>query len=379
MAKKRMNGEGSWTQRENGTWKLSVSYKGIGRKYFYGDKQTCLQKKLEFESLLNKGIVGEKDIIFKNFVESWLKTVKKPTVKQHTYDNLYSMVKQYIVKPLGDLELKQIDGHLIQTLIINKLKEDGYAYQTVRHVHASLSSIFKYAVLRGKLNTNPMAEVILPKKTLFPNKETRYLSEDERNALISTCYMRNKNGSFFFKNGPFYVFIMYTGCRIGEALALKWSDIDLENRTVTISRTMITVRNMDNNTSTRHDQNSTKNGITRTIYLSDMALQALLDIKVSHKYDPNGYILPGTHTDKPITYVTAHGAFKRIVKQAGIEDCSIHSLRHTFISLMINNNIPIPLVADMAGHTNINTTMKVYTHLLKETQHKAMQVIKDLK
>lgn len=379
MAKKRMNGEGSWTQRENGTWKLSVSYKGIGRKYFYGDKQTCLQKKLEFESLLSKGIVGDKDILFKNFVESWLKTVKKPTVKQHTYDNLYSMVKQYIVKPLGDLELKQIDGHLIQTLIINKLKDDGYAYQTVRHVHASLSSIFKYAVLRGKLNTNPMREVILPKKTLFPNKETRYLSEEERNALISTCYMRNKNGSFFFKNGPFYIFIMYTGCRIGEALALKWSDIDLENRTVTISRTMITVRNMDNNTSTRRDQNSTKNGVIRTIYLSDMALQALLDIKASHQYDPKGYIIPGTQVDKPITYVTAHGAFKRIVKQAGIKDCSIHSLRHTFISLMINNNIPIPLVADMAGHTNINTTMKVYTHLLKETQHKSMEVIKNLK
>lgn len=379
MTKKRMNGEGSWTQRDNGTWKLSVSYKGIGRKYFYGDKQTCLQKKLEFESLLSKGIVGDKDIIFKHFVDSWLKTVKKPTVKQHTYDTLEFMVKQYITKPLGDLELKQIDGHLIQTLIINKLKEDGYSYQTVRQVYAKLSSIFKYAELRGKIKINPMKEVILPKKTLFQNKETRYLSEDERKALIETCYMRNKNGSFFFKNGPFYVFIMYTGCRIGEALALRWNDIDLENRTVTIARTMITVRNLDKHTSTRRDQNSTKNGVVRKVYLSDMALQALLDIKASHKYDPNGYVLPGTHTGKPITYVTAHGAFKRIIKQAGINNCSIHSLRHTFISLMINNNIPIPLVADMAGHTNINTTMQVYTHLLKETQHKSMEVIKNLK
>ena len=104
-----------------------------------------------------------------------------------------------------------------------------------------------------------------------------------------------------------------------------------------------------------------------------------MDIKATHKYDPNGYILPGTHTNKPITYVTAHGAFKHIIKQAGIEDCSIHCLRHTFVSLMINNNIPIPLVADVVGHTNINTTMKVYTHLLKETQHKSMEVIKNLK
>ena len=379
MAKKRMNGEGSWTQRDNGTWKLSVSYKGIGRKYFYGDKQTCLQKKLEFESLLSKGIVGEKDILFKDFVESWLKTVKKPTVKQHTYDNLEFVVKQYMIKPLGNLELKQIDGHLIQTFVINKLKEDGYSYQTVKHVYAQLGSIFKYAMLRGKVNTNPIAEVVLPKKTLFKNKEIRYLSENERKALIDTCYMRNKNGSFFFKNGPFYVFILYTGCRIGEALALKWSDIDLENRTVTIARTMVTVRNTSKHTSTRRDQNSTKNGITRTVYLSDMALKALFDIKETHKYDPNGYILPGTHVDKPITYVTAHGGFKRIIKQAGIKNCSIHSLRHTFVSLMIGNNIPLPMVADMVGHINTLTTIRTYTHLLKETQLEAMKVIKDLR
>lgn len=379
MAKKRMNGEGSWTQRDNGTWKLSVSYKGIGRKYFYGDKQTCLQKKLEFESLLNKSIVGEKDVIFKHFVESWLKTVKQPTVKQHTYDNIYFVVKQYIVKPIGDLELKQIDGHLLQTLIINKLKEDGYSYQTVKHVYAQLGSIFKYAVLRGKLHTNPIAEVVMPKKSLFQNKDRRYLSEDERNALIETCYMRNKNGSFFFKNGPFYIFILYTGCRIGEALALKWSDVDLENRTVTIARTMITVRNMDNNTSTRRDQNSTKNGVVRTIYLSDMALQALLDIKATHKYDPNGYILPGREKDKPITYIAARGSFDRIIKQAGIQKCSIHCLRHTFVSLMINNHVPLTMVADMVGHINTMTTIKTYTHLLKETQLEAMKVIKELK
>ena len=70
MAKKRSNGEGSWTQRDNGTWKLSVAYKGIGRKYFYGDKQTCLKKKREFEVLLNKNIVGDKDILFEDFIHS---------------------------------------------------------------------------------------------------------------------------------------------------------------------------------------------------------------------------------------------------------------------------------------------------------------------
>lgn len=86
MAKKRSNGEGSWTQRDNGTWKLSVAYKGIGRKYFYGDKQTCLKKKREFEVLLNKNIVGDKNILFEDFIHSWLFTVKQPTLKPSSFD-----------------------------------------------------------------------------------------------------------------------------------------------------------------------------------------------------------------------------------------------------------------------------------------------------
>lgn len=69
-----------------------------------------------------------------------------------------------MIKPLGNLELKQIDGHLIQTFVINKLKEEGYSYQTVKHVYAQLGSIFKYAMLRGKVNTNPIVEVVLPKR-----------------------------------------------------------------------------------------------------------------------------------------------------------------------------------------------------------------------
>lgn len=379
MAKKRMNGEGSWTQRDNGTWKLSVSYKGIGRKYFYGDKQTCLQKKLEFESLLSKGIVGEKDIIFKHFAESWLKTIKKPTVKPHTYNNLEYATSQYIIKPLGNLELKQIDGHLIQSMIINQMKDNGYSYNTVKLIYCTLKSIFGYAQARGKIEINPMLGVILPKKTLFNQKEARYLSADERDKLVETCYLKNKNGSFLFKNGPFYVFIMYVGCRIGEALSLKWSDIDFERRTVTIGRTMITIRDVEKHTIIRYDQDSTKNGKVRTVYLSDMALQALLDIKSTHKYSPDGYILPGREKDKPITYIAARGSFERIIKQAGIRKCSIHSLRHTFVSLAINNQIPVPLVADMVGHTNISTTMKTYTHLLNETKLESMKVIKELK
>ena len=132
MAKKRMNGEGSWTQRDNGKWKLSVSYKGIGRKYFYGTKQECINKKNKFEALLSSNIVGDKDILLKDFLRVWLKEIKQPYVKANSYDRLEYVVESTIINRIGNISLKQIDDNLIQTLVINKMKEEGYAYSTIK-------------------------------------------------------------------------------------------------------------------------------------------------------------------------------------------------------------------------------------------------------
>lgn len=380
MAKKRSNGEGSWTQRDNGTWKLSVAYKGIGRKYFYGDKQTCLKKKREFEVLLNKNIVGDKDILFEDFIHSWLFTVKQPTLKPSSFDRMERVLKEKHVTRLYNLEMKQIDGHLIQTFIINKMKDDGLAYETIKKTCSVLGEIFNYALLREKIDRNPMGEVKLPKKSLFVQKERRYLSQQEREKLIQTCYSRHKNGVRIYKNGALYVFLLYTGCRVGEALALRWSDIDFETRTAKIYKTVARIndRSKSKNKTIEIVSNSTKTGVARTIYLSDMAIAALRDLQEQIGWEPNGYIVHVNHT-KPICKVAAQNTFDRIINRAGIKHCGVHALRHSFVSLMLHNNVPITMISQMVGHLNINMTMQVYSHLLDETKIESMSIIKNIK
>ena len=380
MAKKRNNGEGSWTQRNNGTWKLSVSYKGLGRKYFYGDKQTCLKKKHEFEALLNKGIVGDKDTLFKDFIHSWLFTIKQPSLKPSSFDRLERTLKEECVVALYDLEMKQIDGHLIQTLVINKMKNDGYAYATIKKTYFTLGEIFKYALLREKINKNPMLEVVMPSKVLFTEKERRYLSKQEREKLIQTCYAKRKNGVRIYKYGALYVFLLYSGCRIGEALALKWSDINFETRTANINKTIVYIKNRKDDTRRSFEivQPSTKTGQPRIIYLSDMAIAALKDLQEQLGWDKNGYVVHVNHT-KPIYRSAAQHTFDRIIKRAGIKHCGVHALRHSFVSLMLHNNVPLTMVSQMVGHLNINMTMQVYSHLLDETKIESMSIIKDIK
>ena len=175
MAKKRMNGEGSWTQRDNGTWKLSVSYKGLGRKYFYGTKQECLEKKQIFESLLPTTMVGEKDILFKNFARSWLASIKQPVVKPTTYDRINYVIENILVDKIGNLSLQQIDDGILQTMVINQLKLNGYSHSTVQFTHNVLSQILKYAEVRRKIQKSPMQDVIMPKRSLFNIKEKKFL------------------------------------------------------------------------------------------------------------------------------------------------------------------------------------------------------------
>lgn len=380
MAKKRMNGEGSWTKRDNGTWKLSVSYKGLGRKYFYGTKQECIEKKNKFEALLSSNIVGDKDILFKDFIRAWLKEIKQPAVKPNSYDRLEYVTESTLITRIGNLSLKQIDDNLIQTMVINKMKEEGYAYATIKKTYSTLGQALKYAAARGKIDKNPMNDVFLPNRSLFENKKIRFLSDEERTKLVSTCYMKFQNGSRVYKFGAFYVFLLYTGLRLGEALALKWSDIDLEKRTVNVSRTIVYVRDRSKNDGSKIlvDQTSTKNGMSRIVYLSDMAIEALEDLKKQMGYDPNGYIMQTKN--KTILYpADVYKIFQRILKRANIEQCGIHALRHSFVSLMINNGIPITMVSQMVGHANIGITMKIYTHLLEETQIESMSIIKNLK
>ena len=112
--------------------------------------------------------------------------------------------------------------------------------------------------------------------------------------------------------------------------------------------------------------------------MSDAALEALEDLKEQMGYDPEGYIIHGPK-GTIMHQSDIQAIFQLILKKAGIEKCGIHALRHSFVSLMINNGVPVPMISAMVGHSSIGITMNVYSHLLKETEVKSMEIIKELR
>lgn len=381
MARKRMNGEGSWTKRDNGKWKLSVSYKDIGRKYFYGTKQECLDKKQKFETLMSADLIADgAEVLLKTFADQWLTVVKAPTLKPSSYDKLENILQRQIYPHIGDLSLDQIDEHVIQVNIINQLKNEGYSHTTIKLAHAALKQVLDYAVIRKRIKYNPVHNIKVPRQVLFETKDKKVFSEDERERFINACYATDSRGKRCCYYGGFYVLMLATGMRMGEASVLKWSDVNIPERYLTVSHTMIYVKDRSDTNGKKIlvDQNSTKSGKTRKVYLSDLAIEALEDLKDQVGYDPNGYVL---HTSKG-TFLFPSDLQKRfynILHRAGIEPCGLHTLRHSYASLMIGAGVPITVVSSMLGHSNIGITMKVYTHLLQETQLEAMSIMKNLK
>jgi integrase len=320
------------------------------------------------------------EVLLKTFADQWLTIVKAPTLKPSSYDKLENVLQRQIYPHIGDLSLEQIDEHVIQVNIINQLKNSGYSHTTIKLAHAALKQVLDYAVIRKRIKYNPVHNIKVPRQVLFETKEKKAFSEDERKRFIDACYATDSRGKRCCYYGGFYVLMLATGMRMGEASVLKWSDVNIPERYLTVSHTMIYVkdRSDDKGKKILVDQNSTKSGKTRKVYLSDLAIEALEDLKEQIEYDPNGYVL---HTSKG-TFLFPSDLQKRfynILHRAGIEPCGLHTLRHSYASLMIGSGVPITVVSSMLGHSNIAMTMKVYTHLLQETQFEAMAIMKNIK
>lgn len=109
-----------------------------------------------------------------------------------------------------------------------------------------------------------------------------------------------------------------------------------------------------------------------------MAIEALNDLKEEKGYDPEQYIIRSRYNTM-VRPADAYKVFQRILKQADIEQCGPHSLRHTFVSALIDQGVPITMISKIVGHAKFDVTMTVYSHLLQETQNASMSVIKNLK
>lgn len=375
---KRAKGEGSWSYPKDGGVRLKVMYDGKA-KYFYGKSEAiCLEKKRDFEALRKKGVDPDNEITVAKYVYNWMKNVKAKKLKKRSYDRLESSIMTWVIPCLGDYKFNKLDSITIQIELINHMQDKGKSLSSIKKAKDALNGAYVYAMKTRSVDYNPMDAVELPSPEEFDIKEIEYFNKEERKIFMETATSYCLTGRQRYTIGWFLVLMLQTGLRIGEALAIKHSDINLDKRIIYIDSTIISIKNRNSKPGDLKwlliDQPLPKGNRNRYVHLNDMAIRALWELNQQFSYEPNGYIIHN-EDGQFYTFGQVDATFKKVLNRAGLQKCGVHSLRHSCAVALLEAKIPIETISDILGHSDISITYRVYAKVIEELKAEAMNII----
>jgi len=301
---------------------------------------------------------GFRDPTFEELASLWLENYKT-TVKPSTFENVKSKVEKMTEEHFKELKLKKITVAYCQKVVIELSK----SYVLYNHYLSVINRIFKYAVLMDILDSNPFDKVIKPKSRQTQRKGN-FLTKEELREFLKLA--QTATLSYFF---PLVHLMSYTGLRQGEALALKWSDIDFENKKITVDKTAARIKEKQTLQTPK-----TKNS-KRVISIDPTTLSILKNWKKDQIkiYFKNGKHFEGDEnfifTNQRGDWVHIHNFipyFKRFVTDHKLKTITPHGLRHTHASLLFSAGVEPKNISDRLGHSTVQITLDLYTHITEE-------------
>lgn len=355
-------------------------YSNGKRKYkrFYSEKKTDVSKKVKDymgkHSATGHLLIPSENISLSDYLEDFLVNIKKRTLQPSSFDREARTIRLHIIPRIGRYSLAELNAEIIQEELLDNLINNGYSFSSSIKAYNSLNAAMKHAVRTKRLSVNPCDLVIPPKNTLFEKEDVRFFNEEEIQLFKDQARQQCKNGTKKYKHGEVILLALYTGIRVGELCALKWNDVDLESRVMKINKISSTSYASGERKTTESKRTKTISG-TRYVYLNNSAIEILNNIwKSTYRHDKNNYIVGNSKKIYSIDAIS--NSFFKIAQAAGINNPKgIHTLRHTFATMLIYKGVDIKVVSEMLGHSSINITYNLYVHVLKEQKAKAMDLI----
>ena len=333
MPKKRANGEGSLRKRKDGRWEGRYTagcdpttgkpiHKSVLAKTQSEAKEKLKQAIAEAEKL---DMSRAKSYTLGAWIKLWYEVYAEPRLREKTKDYYLNYIDNHIVPELGNTPLEKLTTIQIQKFYNDlqksgriqrythiKLKDKGLSTRVVRGIHTLLNNCLEQAVAERLLLTNPAKGCRLPKlekremKILPEDKIGPYLAEAERRGLLAAFYLE-----------------LTTGLRRGELLALLWTDLDVENMTISVSKQVNRI-----NGELVVSQPKTPNSI-RKLAIPQRAVELLVEEHAKHPHSPYLFVSPKTGAMfDPDSFRHTH---EKILKAIGAEHIRFHDLRHPYV------------------------------------------------
>ena len=337
-------------RRKDGRWVRAVSINGKPR-YFYSTAET--ESKAEKDIRRQIAAFQETAIngpLFTEVAEEWraihLPTLSVTTLRGYT-PAINDAISYFDKKKVKEITTRNVTAYLAY------IASQGYAQKTLNNKKIVLNLIMKYAVSQGIIEINPVNDAITPKK--LPKKKRRTLTRQEMRLV-----REHRHDSWC---AYFAFFLMSTGLRRGEALALTYGDFQADTKCITINKTTEYVGNH----ATIKNSPKTDAGI-RTVPVNDELADFLSKGEPSELvFSWNGKIIPN--------HVIGHD-WRAWQKEIGLQDVTPHIMRHTYATILYDAGVDVKAAQVILGHANIQTTLDIYTHLSQERSTDAAEKIR---
>ena len=341
------------------------------RKAFYGkSKKEAEAKRDEYLAGIKQGLsVGYDKATFGKAFEHWLNHVQKHSIGLSTFDKYSRFHRLYIAEcELAGMRLIDVKAANIQAYY-NALLDKTTA-KNIHQINKILKIFFKYCVKTDILVKNPLIAVELPKVTQTSETNTA-LSDVDIEKLV-------KAAQEDIKHFP-YVFAIFTGLRCGELLALTYKDIDFKEAMITVNKSMRYITHENGEYKPLLSETKTEASIRRVPVLEE--IQELLREHIhAIRQKTNIFSMAGDFLLFPSAVGTHmeqnnfRDSYQRLCDKLGIEKGrTIHSLRHTFCTILARQGVPLLEASRLMGHTNIQVTAKVYSHVTDTEKKNAVR------
>lgn len=320
------------------------------------------------DDFISNGCTVTKVVPVKNYQELadlWLDSYQL-TVKPQTFVATKQMLYNHLIPVFGSLRLAKLSVSYIQSFI-NDLSTQIVHYAVV---HSINRRVLQYGVSLQLLPFNPARDIILPKKPKRENKAIKFIDSDDLKALLLHMEKLAFKKYSYYLDYVLYSVLLATGCRFGEVVALEWSDIDLENGTISISKNYNRFLKLIGTP-------KSKAGV-RTISIDKKTVNMLRLYKNRQRqlYLQSGArassVVFATPTREYQNLATRQEALDRRCAEISIPRFTFHAFRHTHASLLLNAGISYKELQYRLGHATLAMTMDIYSHLSADKEKEAV-------
>ena len=374
---RRMKGEGSITKLPSGKYRvrLEVAPSPLGKRQWLtalvGTQKEATSKLQEFQKEKTRETSIEKlKTSFSDYIEPYMAYKKAEGLLP---SSLYRL-EQHLLKASKDffeyVPVQKITGDFLQT-VIEQWRQDGNIESSIKIKYNILQGFFDWLKQKKTISKNPCDDVVLKRQKKMKHKKLLTISQEEHKKLkeVMMKEWNPEDTSLSLKSRflAIYLLAYETGMREGEIAGLRVKNIDIDTATITVQSNLTIVRGelIDNPPKTEAGY--------REIVISQSTLGYLKELLKGKDKEDYVFVSAKGRAYNPPTLLTV---FKKFQKEAGIDhNIKFHSIRHTNASIMIDKNVPTPVITERLGHSSVAITYNTYAHALRDSEERKKPLV----